>query len=89
MKTVIKNTSVAVDPTGRWTPVGEPTDRIPVLAARLLEIGTRCAALPLINSRSADEIIGYDAQARRADFYRGVSALPNGQPVRLTEYKIN
>jgi antitoxin VapB len=31
------------------------------LAAELLEIGRRCAALPDLNQRSADEIIGYDA----------------------------
>ena len=30
------------------------------LADTLLEIGTRCAALPDLDSRSADEIIGYD-----------------------------
>jgi antitoxin VapB len=30
------------------------------LAAELLRIGKRCAALPDLNSRSADEILGYD-----------------------------
>jgi antitoxin VapB len=30
------------------------------LAAELLEIGAHCAALPELDSRSADEIIGYD-----------------------------
>jgi len=30
------------------------------LAAELLEIGARCAALPDRDSRSADEILGYD-----------------------------
>jgi antitoxin VapB len=30
------------------------------LAAELLEIGTRCAALPDVDTRTADEILGYD-----------------------------
>ncbi len=30
------------------------------LAEELLEIGRRCAALPELDRRSADEIIGYD-----------------------------
>jgi antitoxin VapB len=30
------------------------------LAADIMEIGRRCAALPVIDPRSADEIIGYD-----------------------------
>jgi antitoxin VapB len=30
------------------------------LAAELLEIGKRCAALPELDSRSADDILGYD-----------------------------
>jgi len=30
------------------------------LAARLLEIGERCAALPDLDRRTPDEIIGYD-----------------------------
>lgn len=30
------------------------------LAAELLEIGARCAALPDLDTRSADEILGYD-----------------------------
>jgi antitoxin VapB len=30
------------------------------LAAEILEIGRRCAALPDLDRRSADEIIGYD-----------------------------
>ena len=30
------------------------------LAAEILEIGKRCAALPDIDTRSADEILGYD-----------------------------
>jgi len=30
------------------------------LAADLLEIGERCAALPDLDSRTAEEIIGYD-----------------------------
>ena len=30
------------------------------LAAELLEIGARCAALPDLDTRSAEEIIGYD-----------------------------
>ncbi len=30
------------------------------LADRLMEIGRHCAALPDLNSRSADEIVGYD-----------------------------
>jgi len=31
------------------------------LAAELLEIGKRCAALPDLDTRTADEILGYDA----------------------------
>ena len=30
------------------------------LAADLLEIGARCAALPDLDARNADEILGYD-----------------------------
>jgi len=30
------------------------------LAAELLEIGKRCAALPDLDTRTADEILGYD-----------------------------
>ena len=30
------------------------------LAAEILEIGKRCAALPDLDSRTADEILGYD-----------------------------
>jgi antitoxin VapB len=30
------------------------------LAADLLEIGARCASLPDLDSRTADEILGYD-----------------------------
>jgi antitoxin VapB len=30
------------------------------LAAEILEIGRRCAALPDLDQRTADEIIGYD-----------------------------
>jgi len=30
------------------------------LAAELLEIGARCAALPDLDTRSADEVLGYD-----------------------------
>jgi antitoxin VapB len=30
------------------------------LAAEILEIGRRCAALPDLDRRSADEILGYD-----------------------------
>jgi antitoxin VapB len=30
------------------------------LAAELLEIGRRCAALPDLDTRTADEILGYD-----------------------------
>ncbi len=32
----------------------------PRLADRLLEIGRHCAALPDLDTRSADEIVGYD-----------------------------
>ncbi|MGH7060398.1 MAG: type II toxin-antitoxin system VapB family antitoxin [Stellaceae bacterium] len=35
---------------------GDPTR----LADRLMEIGRHCAALPDVDTRSADEIIGYD-----------------------------
>ena len=31
------------------------------LAAEMLEIGWRCAALPDLDPRTADEILGYDA----------------------------
>jgi antitoxin VapB len=31
------------------------------LAAEILRIGTRCAELPELDTRSADEILGYDA----------------------------
>jgi antitoxin VapB len=31
------------------------------LAAELLEIGQRCAALPDLDPRTPDEILGYDA----------------------------
>ena len=30
------------------------------LADRLMEIGARCAALPVLDPRSPDEMIGYD-----------------------------
>ena len=30
------------------------------LAAEILEIGSRCAALPDLDARTADEILGYD-----------------------------
>ena len=30
------------------------------LASELLEIGARCASLPVVDARSADEILGYD-----------------------------
>jgi len=36
----------------------EPTTKL--RAADLLEIGRRCAALPELDSRTAEEIIGYD-----------------------------
>ena len=32
----------------------------PSLAAEILEIGRRCASLPDLDARSADEILGYD-----------------------------
>lgn len=32
----------------------------PDLAERLLEIGRRCAALPVLNDMTDDEILGYD-----------------------------
>ena len=31
------------------------------LAAEMLEIGRRCAALPDLDARTSDEILGYDA----------------------------
>lgn len=34
--------------------------RMPGLADRLLAIGRRCAALPIRDGRSDDEILGYD-----------------------------
>ncbi len=33
---------------------------VPRLRADLMEIGRRCAALPDLNSRTAEEILGYD-----------------------------
>ena len=40
---------------------GTARERAPKLRAEeLLEIGRRCAALPELDARSADEIIGYD-----------------------------
>jgi antitoxin VapB len=36
------------------------------LAERLLQIGQACAALPLLDARPADEIIGYDEQGALA-----------------------
>jgi len=30
------------------------------LAAKIMEISRRCSALPVLDNRSADEIIGYD-----------------------------
>lgn len=35
--------------------------RRPGLAAEILRIGVECAALPILDSRSPDEILGYDA----------------------------
>jgi len=32
----------------------------PILKERLLDIAKRCAALPLLDPRTADEILGYD-----------------------------
>jgi antitoxin VapB len=34
----------------------------PELASALLEIASRCAALPMLDDRSEDEILGYDEQ---------------------------
>jgi len=34
------------------------------LASRILEIGARCAALPDLDKRSTDEILGYNDQGR-------------------------
>ena len=34
----------------------------PDLAEELLAIGKRCAALPLLDKRSAEQILGYNAQ---------------------------
>ncbi|MCB1193045.1 MAG: hypothetical protein H7A23_12965 [Leptospiraceae bacterium] len=38
-----------------------------ILKEKLLKISRRCASLPILDSRSADEILGYDKQG-----------LPNG-----------
>lgn len=35
-------------------------DDVERLVAEVMEIGRRCAALPVLDPRSADEIIGYD-----------------------------
>jgi hypothetical protein len=32
----------------------------PLLIEKLLEISNRCAALPVLDSRTDDEIVGYD-----------------------------
>ena len=40
----------------------EGRQRLPRLKEQLLEIGARCAALPDLDRRSADEIIGYDEE---------------------------
>ena len=37
-------------------------DQTSRLRDELLEIGRRCAALPVLDNRSADEILGYDDQ---------------------------
>jgi antitoxin VapB len=34
--------------------------REPALGAELLAIGQRCAALPIVDGRTAEEILGYD-----------------------------
>ncbi len=39
---------------------GRGTQQKPRLAERLIEIGGHCAALPELDRRSPDEIIGYD-----------------------------
>ena len=38
-----------------------PDDGTPGLADRLVAIGRECAALPVLDGRSADEILGYGA----------------------------
>lgn len=44
------------------TRLSNPQRRSPVSAHELLEIGRRCAALPVLDHRSADEILGYNPQ---------------------------
>lgn len=39
---------------------GERLRHFSPIAAALLEIGQRCAALPDLETRTADEILGYD-----------------------------
>ena len=39
-----------------------PDKAAPLRAEDLLEIGKRCAALPELDPRSAEEILGYDEQ---------------------------
>ena len=60
MARTIKDRVGANDPGDQQVAVGKRSDQGPGLAAQLLEIGTRCAALPVLDPRSGDEILGYD-----------------------------
>lgn len=40
--------------------VAAASGREPGLVQRMLEIGRRCAALPVLDPRTPDEILGYD-----------------------------
>lgn len=43
-----------------WLALNRGKRKVPVLKENLLEISARCAALPDLDSRSAEEILGYD-----------------------------
>lgn len=43
-----------------WMAQNRGTRRVPVLRESLMEMSVRCASLPDRDSRSAEEILGYD-----------------------------
>ncbi len=53
-------TAVAVALRERYERVAGATER-PQLAEELRAIGRRCAALPVLDDRAGEEILGYDA----------------------------
>ena len=44
-----------------------PDHRMPGLADRLVAIGRECAALPVLDERSTDEILGYSVDGPSTD----------------------